>query len=153
MRRAKIAAMMLLLCVGGTQNLVRGEDRLWLQELKNQAAQGDLTAQYSLGVRYAQGQGVPRDSTKAVKWLRLAAAQGDSAAQFLLGGMYYRGEGTPSNYVQAYKWADLAASALTGPVHNEAIKLRELAATHMTPAQIAEVQRLAGEEQATDRGK
>ena len=43
---------------------------------KKSAAQGYMEAQHTLGYCYANGQGVARDMTEAVKWLRLAAAAG-----------------------------------------------------------------------------
>src|SRR4030081_936634 len=38
------------------------------------AEQGDSLAQYSLGLRYDRGQGVPRDIVEASKWLNLSTA-------------------------------------------------------------------------------
>jgi hypothetical protein len=40
------------------------------------AEQADPTAQYNLGVCYADGKGVPPDYVEAHKWLDLAASQG-----------------------------------------------------------------------------
>ena len=75
------------------------------------ADQGDATAQYNLGVEYANGQGVPQDYAEAVKWYRLAADQGDGYAQVNLGVLYAQGLGVPQDYVLAYKWFDLGATA------------------------------------------
>lgn len=44
------------------------------------AHDGDATAQYALGVLYANGQGVERDKIMAARWYALAAAQGNEAA-------------------------------------------------------------------------
>jgi TPR repeat protein len=49
------------------------------------AKHGDATAQYYLGLMYANGQGVPQDYTEATKWYRKAAEQGHAQAQFYLG--------------------------------------------------------------------
>jgi hypothetical protein len=38
------------------------------------AEQGDSLAQYSLGLLYDRGQGVPRDVVEANKWLNLSVA-------------------------------------------------------------------------------
>jgi hypothetical protein len=38
------------------------------------AEQGDSQAQYSLGLLYEKGQGVPRDIVEAAKWLNLSTA-------------------------------------------------------------------------------
>jgi TPR repeat protein len=44
------------------------------------AAQGNVNAQYNLGVMYAQGRGVAKDKAQAVDWFRKAADQGDASA-------------------------------------------------------------------------
>jgi TPR repeat protein len=62
------------------------------------AEQGDASAQYNLGVMYANGYGVPQDYAEAVRWYRLAAGQGNAKAQYNLGLMYYNGEGVPQDY-------------------------------------------------------
>ena len=49
-----------------------------LQEL---AKQGDLQAQYNLGVAYAKGQGVLQDYTQTKLWFEKAADKGHIAAQ------------------------------------------------------------------------
>ena len=90
---------------------------------------------------YANGQGVPQDYAAAVSWYRKAAEQGYAAAQFNLGVMYDKGQGVPQDYVQAHKWWNLAAA--NGDA--DAIKSRDIVAKKMTPAQIAEVQKLARE--------
>ena len=45
------------------------------------ADQGYATAQYNLGNRYANGEGVPEDDLLAYMWWNLAAAQGNETAQ------------------------------------------------------------------------
>jgi len=60
--------------------------------------------------------------------------------------MYHKGEGVPQDYVQAHLWFNLAASTLKEPKKREiAVSSRDLVAAKMTPAQIAEAQRLARE--------
>ncbi len=50
----------------------------------------------------------------------------------------------PQDYVQAAKWFNLAAAGSPpGEDRDMAAKHRDLVAKHMTPAQIAEAQRLA----------
>src|ERR1700692_2745247 len=60
-----------------------------LKELLPLAKLGNADAQYSLGVMYGNGQGVPRNEKEAARWYRLAAEQGDADAQFNLGYMYF----------------------------------------------------------------
>ena len=110
------------------------------------AEQGYAAAQSTLGFMYAEGRGVPQDYAEAVKWYRLAAEQGDADAQYNLGGMYAEGRGVPQDYVQAYMWFDLAASRLSASEaedRDDAVHNRDLAASKMTPAQLAGAQRLA----------
>ena len=45
------------------------------------AEQGYADAQFSLGVAYDNGQGVPQDNDEAVKWYRKAVEQGDANAE------------------------------------------------------------------------
>ena len=80
-----------------------------LNETRRLAEQGDARAQNNLGVRYANGRGVPQNDAEAVKWYRLAAEQGDARAQNNLGAMYANGEGVPQNDAEAVKWFRLAA--------------------------------------------
>ena len=66
-------------------------------------------AQYSLGVAYANGAGVPLDATEAVRWFRLAADQGDARAQQNLAVGYANGLGVFSDVTEAVRWFRLAA--------------------------------------------
>ncbi len=83
---------------------------------------------------------------EAVKWFRKAAEQGYGGAQFNLGVMYDNGYGVPQDYVQAYMWFNLAAVGFPpGENRDSAAENRDIVAKFMTPAQIAEAQRLARE--------
>jgi hypothetical protein len=105
------------------------------------ANQGDAFAQFHLGLMYAKGQGVPQDYAEAVKWYRLAANQGAAIAQFNIGLMYAEGDGVPQDYVGAHMWFNLSAAG----GDQDAVKSRDEVAQRMTPAQIAEAQKLARE--------
>jgi TPR repeat protein len=48
---------------------------------KKAAEYGLAKAQVSLGICYANGEGVPQDDTEVAKWIRKAAEQGDADAQ------------------------------------------------------------------------
>ncbi len=81
-----------------------------------------------------------------MKWYRKAAEQGNDSAQFNLGVMYTKGRGVPQDYVQAHMWYNLAAAGSPpGEDRDSAAKNRDIVAERMTPAQIAEAQRLARE--------
>ena len=73
------------------------------------AEQGDAEAQYILGRRYHDGEGVVKDYALAVWWYRKAAEQGHSGAQNSLGVCYGKGEGVVKNYAEAVKWYRKAA--------------------------------------------
>ena len=119
------------------------------------ADQGDPLAQASLGIIYAAGLGVPQDYEAAMVWYRKAAEQGHATGLFGLGDMYFQGHGVPRDFMQAYIWFSLAASQLDaedanshGQFRNDAAMARQSrneAAAKMTPAQIAEAQKLARE--------
>jgi len=68
------------------------------------AEQGHVEAQYNLGLRYNNGQGVPQDYKEASKWWRKAAEQGDADAQTLLGLRYALGQGVLKDDKEAVKW-------------------------------------------------
>ena len=83
-----------------------------LREWTPLAKQGNVGAQYLLGVMYRKGLGVPQDNMTAVKWYTLAAEQGDTDAQYNLGLMYANGHGVPQDYKTAVKWNTLAGIRL-----------------------------------------
>jgi TPR repeat protein len=103
------------------------------------ADHGVAEAQFGLGVLYAKG--VPQDYAAAVGWYRKAADQGFTFAQFSLGFMYATGRGVPQDYVRAYMWTNLAAARGV----SDAIESLNIIASKMSPAQIAEAQKLASE--------
>ena len=64
-----------------------------VEACRTAAEQGNASAQFELGLMYANGVGVPQDDAEAVKWYRLAAEQGYASAQLELGRMYANGAG------------------------------------------------------------
>ena len=128
---------------GVTQDYVAA--MAWYEKAANQ---GKAQAQTSLGLMYFNGEGVPKNYAVAVAWFRKAAEQGDARAQDNLGRMYFNGQGVPQDYVQAHKWYNLAASqydAHSKQMADSARKDRDAVTALMTPAQIAEAQKLARE--------
>ena len=81
-----------------------------IEPLRMAAEQGDANAQFNLGHRYDNGDGVPENDREAVRWYRMAAEQGHADSQFDLGVTYANGEGVPKDYVKAYAWSNLAAA-------------------------------------------
>lgn len=110
------------------------------QSFVDAARQGNVKAQFDLGVKYANGRGVSRDYREAASWYYLAAQQGYANAQNNLGLMYYRGLGVPANLIQAYKWLSLAGTAGYAAAAN-----RKMVAARMTPLQIKAAQVLASD--------
>ena len=72
--------------------------REWFEK---SAEQGLAQAQFSLGVMYDQGRGVPQNDAKAFEWYEKAAQQGDVDAQLSLGVMYMIGQGVAQNQATA----------------------------------------------------
>jgi TPR repeat protein len=90
---------------------------------------------------YLKGAGAPQSAQMALFWFSRAAEQGDGLACAKLGWMYEEGQGVFQDSVQAHMWYSLAAA------HGEqrAAEARDALAKQMTPAQIAEAQKLARE--------
>ena len=80
-----------------------------LEALRNRAQAGDPVAKFNMGVRYAQGQGVPQDFLEAARWYGAAADQGDASAQFNLGLLFYQGQGVERSLEYAFELFRLAA--------------------------------------------
>ena len=74
------------------------------KRLTLKAEQGDAEAQFNLGLKYENGQGVAQDYTKAVYWYTKAAEQGHVWAQNNLGLMYDNGQGVAQDYTKAVYW-------------------------------------------------
>ena len=130
----------------GAAAYYRGDYATAFREWLPLARQGLADAQTRLGVMYRNGYGVPQDYAEAVRWYRKAAEQGDAGGQLDLGFMYGAGWGVPQDYVQAHMWSNLAVSRFApGLDRDMAVLNRDILAAKMTPAQIAEAQRLARE--------
>ena len=82
-----------------------------------------------------------RDYATAVRLNRPLAEQGNANAQYNLGTFYDNGLGVPLDKVRAYMWFSLSAAQ----GREGAAAFRDLIARRMTPAQIAEAQKLARE--------
>lgn len=99
------------------------------------AEQGNLAAQYHLGLMHARGEGVAKNFTEAARWFGRAADGGHSHSQFILGHMYAKGDGVPVDRAQAHMWFTAAAA-------NGWWKAREarerLVEAGMTPLEVSE---------------
>jgi localization factor PodJL len=94
--------------------------------LRLAAVQGEASAQYEIGRRYAEGQGVGQNLASAAEWFERAAKQGLAPAQFRLGGFYEKGLGVKKNLETArrlYSTAGQAGNAKA--LHNLAVLYAE----------------------------
>jgi hypothetical protein len=111
-----------------------------LDQLRQLAASGDPPAQYTLGLRYASGDGVKQDDKEAAAWFTKAAENGNVKAQAALGTRYWVGNrGVPASLTQAYFWTILARAA--GDQNSKSFAT--ILASHMTRAQAAEIEQRA----------
>jgi hypothetical protein len=74
------------------------------QKYRQAAKQGQIEAQYKLGLMYLYGQIVPQDDALAVHWLRRAAQQGQEKAQTKL-GLLYKGAPDAQANALATQWS------------------------------------------------
>jgi uncharacterized protein len=130
---------------GGVRAYERGDYRAAVIQFRPLAEQGYRLAEYTLGLMYAQGQGVPQDYKQAVKWFGRAAVQGVPQAQFELGMLYAKGLGVPQDFVMAHTWVNLAAASAEPADARYYATERDELAVRMTAEQIAAAQRLASE--------
>ena len=94
------------------------------ETLRMAAAKGDPIAQYTVAIRYIDGQGVSADPETGAEWLERAARAGLAPAQYRLGTMYERGVGVTANIDTARSW--YLAAAERGNVkamHNLAVSV------------------------------
>jgi TPR repeat protein len=72
------------------------------------AEKGYAKAQFTIGVRHAQGRDAQQDYAEALRWLRKAADQSHPEALGWLGNMYEEGWGVPKDQTEAYFWNRLS---------------------------------------------
>ena len=72
------------------------------------AKQGDVCAQFSLGLMHYSGDGVPQDNEEALKCFKMAA-RSSAEAKFSVGVMYVKGQGVDQDKKEALKWFKMAA--------------------------------------------
>jgi TPR repeat protein len=92
-----------------TTAIAKSKKPISMLECLYKAEQGDVRAQFDLGLRYAKGRGIPRDDREARYWYRKAAEQQDMRAQLNLGIMCLMGRGAPRNAKVAFEWCKKSA--------------------------------------------
>jgi len=93
-------------------------------------------AQNKMGVLYATGRGVRRDSKAAMKWFLRAAENGSTDAHVNVGRMYEQGHGVQRNLPKAYLWYHMASTSTKGK------NMRERLWREMTPRERKKARRL-----------
>jgi len=110
-----------------------------LKYLQLGAESGDDNAQYNLGLRYFQGEGVKQDFRVAFKWTDKAARQGNALAQGNLSYYYLVGKGVPQSYFMSYVWGAIGASS----GNDASATNRDVSAKYLNPQMMFEAQKLA----------
>jgi TPR repeat protein len=87
----------------------RGDYPTMVRLLLPLAEQGDVGAQYMIGLMYDTGQSGRRDHAEAAKWYRKAADQGFARAQYYLASIYYEDKAPLKDDAEAMKWFRRAA--------------------------------------------
>jgi localization factor PodJL len=89
-------------------------------------AERNPAAAYEIGMRYAEGRGVPADMATAAVWLTRAAEGGLAPAEFRLGAMYEKGLGVKKSLAEARRlYLAAAAKGHATAMHNIAVLYAE----------------------------
>src|SRR5215471_16528189 len=107
------------------------------------ALQAKAKADALLGYKYEHGLGVPQSFEVAADLYLRAAEQGDPTGQYFLGLMYNKGHGVWQDGILAYKWLNLAAARAPARYREQYLRIRDAAASKLTPDQIYMGQELA----------
>jgi putative methionine-R-sulfoxide reductase with GAF domain len=109
-------------------------------DVKKLAMSGNAAAEYSLGMRYATGDGAKQDYHEAREWFLRAADRGQVSAQAKVAGFYWAGRGGAQDCSRAYFWALLAQA---GGEEKMSPNVVSACAARLGPAQIAAQQKNA----------
>lgn len=94
--------------------------------LRSAAASGDSAAEFLIGVKYTEGDGVQADLAKAAVWYQKAADKGLAPAQYRLASLYEKGRGVTKDLPKAKAWYLKSAEAGNAKaMHNLAVLFAE----------------------------
>ena len=79
-----------------------------IADLKRLAAEGDTDTQWQIGVRYHNGEEVPRTTCRPCSGSSAPPNKGRSTAQATLSAYYWAGRGVPEDLSKAYFWSVIA---------------------------------------------
>jgi len=143
MRRiaATLAVIALLFSVGSAWATSRDavDEGAKFEKYISKAENGDVDAQVTLGMMYANGWYVAENKAEAFKWFLRAAEQGDVKSQMSVGWEYGSGELFPKDFVKAYMWFLVVDSQ----DDKRAKKALNFLQQHLTTEQISEAESLA----------
>lgn len=127
----------------------RDEYEIALRLFLRAADQGSIDAQMELAEIYWRGQMRLRsDKAESAKWYLRAAELGSAKAQRNIGMAYRYGTGVPKDLVRGLMWLNLAvanSNQLDAALRKLTAEERADLAEQMTPAEVAEAQKLADE--------
>ena len=78
---------------------------------KSRAEEGDLDAQYRIGIHLFNGIGVSVDKCEAFKWFKRASESGYIKSMSFYGYCYFEGEGVAMDKLEGIKWFTRSAEA------------------------------------------
>ncbi|WP_420411710.1 peptidoglycan-binding protein [Roseibium sp.] len=94
--------------------------------LRSAAASGNSAAEFLIGVKYTEGDGVQADLAKAAVWYQKAADKGLAPAQYRLASLYEKGRGVTKDLPKAKAWYMKSAEAGNAKaMHNLAVLFAE----------------------------
>jgi TPR repeat protein len=82
-----------------------------LADLQKIALGNDSAAQYSLGMKYATGDGTAKNYHEALAWFLKAADNGNPRAAVKIASCFWAGKGAQQDFSRAYFWGLLAQAA------------------------------------------
>ena len=91
-------------------------------ELKTAADAGDKDAQFNLGMRYYEGNGIAKNMSTAFQYLKPLADAGYTKAYLPVADMYHRGQGVAKDRNAAEMWYKKAAEAGNAKARNILLK-------------------------------
>ncbi len=77
--------------------------------LRMSAANGDASAEFEVGARFAEGNGMEQNFAEASRWYQRSATQGFAQAQYRLATLYERGLGVKQDVNRAKVWYQRSA--------------------------------------------
>jgi TPR repeat protein len=142
MRVSNVIAIMVTLCIWALgQSAAKSAPRL---EQSGEFDQRELSELNLLGIQYAKGQGVKRNTGLAMRFFLRSAFQGYTPAMANLGTLYEIGVTRHADFRRAYAWVRAALSfGVPEEDHDETVLKLWMIAAQLSPDRIESAERLA----------